>query len=200
MFVFSVRRAIGVLVIILVVALAGLTWWVEVEVVSPVTTIGAEQGQPRALVVVHPGLGGLQQAVTTAFTAALAENGWRVDQVTPSPDAPSDVGPYDLLVFGGPTYYWSPPRPLTKYVRRLGDLQEKPVAIIMTSAGAGERCLRLMRQLVERQQGSVRSALMLFVLRPNRDDPISMARPNREVAIEMAAESGREIALAWHPP
>jgi hypothetical protein len=77
----------------------------------------------------------------------------------------------------------------------------------MTGSGSGDRSLRLLRQIVEEQHGSVRAALMLFVLRPNREDPASMARPNRDVALEMAAEAaqmlraGRRLrCFFWQPP
>jgi hypothetical protein len=192
----SLRRVATWLVVVAVMLTVVVTWRAERERPAPVTTVGEPTRRPAALVVVHPGLSDFQDAVTTAFVRSLASRGWRIDRTTAHGDAPADLASYDLLVLGGPTYYWMPPRPLTRYVRRLGDLRQKPVVLLMTGAGSGDRSLRLLRQIVEEQHGSVRAALMLFVLRPNREDPASMARPNRDVALEMAAEAAQMLTVS----
>lgn len=186
-----------VVVVAVLAVLAGIVSWViwywyraSQEVVGETETLnpGGERG--TALVVYHPGRRGFLHSVIQAFAEGLVRNGWRVDITTASSQAPADVGSYDLLAFGGPTYIWAPARPIKRYVSRLGDLGGKPTAIIVTGFGMTGRSTSIMEKLVREANGHLVKSLSFFKSRPNdEEDP----RPNREVAMEMATRAGEEI-------
>lgn len=181
------------------VVVAGIMAWViwywyrvsqavpsEFEALNP----AGERG--TALIVYHPGRRGFCYAVIHAFAQGLLSSGWRVDITTASSQAPTDVGSYDLLVFGGPTYMWSPARPIKRYLSSLRDLRRKPTAIIVTGFGATGRAMSIMEKLVLEANGQLVKSLSLTTLRPNdEEDP----RPNEEVALEMARRAGQEVPL-----
>jgi hypothetical protein len=116
-----------------------------------------------------------------------------VEITTASLQAPNDLSGYDLLVLGGPTYFWRPARPITRYVRRLGDLAGKPAVTITTGFGATGRSKSILEGLVQEASGKLVNSLSFFKLRPNdEEDP----RPNREVAMEMATRAGAAISVS----
>jgi flavorubredoxin len=185
-----------VFVFLIVAALVAWVIWywyrISKEVVSQVEVLNPEGEGGRAVVVYHPGRRGFFKAVIHAFAEGLVSNGWRVEMVTASPEAPTDLSGYDLLVVGGPTYFWTPVRPIQAYVSRLGDLAGKPTVVFVTGFGSTDRSTSIMEELVREANGKLVKSLSFFKLRPNDEtDP----RPNREVAVEMATRAGREISL-----
>jgi flavorubredoxin len=181
------------------VVTAGILSWViwywrriNQEVPSRVETLNLEGERGTALIVYHPGRRGFCHAVIHAFAQGLVSSGWRVDITTASSQAPTVLGGYDFLAFGGPTYMWSPARPIKRYVSRLGDLEGKPTAIIVTGFGATGRAMSIMEKLVREDNGQLVKSLSLTTARPNdEEDP----RPNEEVALDMATRAGQEVPL-----
>jgi flavorubredoxin len=172
----------------------GIWYWhrISQEVPSEVGTLDPEGERGTALVVYHPGRRGFLQSVIDAFGQGLVSKGWRVEITTASSQAPTVLGGYDFLAFGGPTYMWSPARPIKRYVGRLGDLQGKPTVIIITGFGSTDRSSSIMENSVREANGRLVSSLSFFKLRPNdEEDP----RPNEEVALEMATRAGQEVPL-----
>ena len=109
------KRRLTVLVIVLVVlavAVALSYLWLNKEVVSQVEVRNPDGDAGTALVVYHPGKSDFQEKVTYAFAESLVSNGWRVEIATASSQAPTDLSGYDLLVLGGPTYWFTPSRPI----------------------------------------------------------------------------------------
>ena len=180
--------------------IAGIVAWVlwywqraSREVVSSVEVLNAEGDSGTALVVYHPGRRGFLHSVIQAFAGGLVSGGWRVEITTASCQAPTDLSGYDLLVLGGPTYFWTPARPITRYVRRLGDLEGKPTVTIVTGFGSTGRSKSILEKLVQEANGELVNSLTFFKLRPNdEEDP----RPNREVAMEMATRAGAAISVS----
>jgi len=180
--------------------IAGIVGWVmwywhraSKEVVSQVEVLnpGGERG--TALLVYHPGRRGFLHSLIQAFAGGLVSGGWRVEITTASQQAPTDVSGYDLLVLGGPTYFWTPVRPIRAYVRRLGGLEGKPTVTIVTGFGATGRSKSIMEKLVQEANGKLVNSLTFFKLRPNdEEDP----RPNREVAMEMGSRAGAAISVS----
>ena len=189
----------GVMVAVLGL-IAGIVAWViwywyraSREVVSQVEVLnpGGERG--TALLVYHPGRRGFLHSVIQAFAGGLVSGGWRVEITTASQQAPSDLSGYDLLVLGGPTYFWAPVRPIRAYVRRLGDLEGEPTVTIVTGFGSTGRSKSIMEKLVQEANGKLVNSLAFFKLRPNdEEDP----RLNREVAMEMATRAGAAISVS----
>jgi len=187
----------------LVLALAALAVWGarlmvgrNREVVSEVKVLNLEGKAGTALVVYHPGRSDFQSRVFAGFAEGLVSNGWRVEMTTPSPQTPTDLVGYDLLVLGGATYGFKPNQPIQTYVRRLGDLEDKPTVTIITALGMGERSMRIMEQLVRQANGNLVKALVLYKVRPNDDENFVDRKQNQELAVEMALQAAMEIAPA----
>ncbi len=187
------RWARGVLVLIVVLAAGGGIWTfvAESEAAGEVVVLNPEGESGTALVVYHPGLSGYVPEVVGAFADGLLEEGWRVERVPAGARAPTDLSRYELLVLGSPTYWWTPARPVSRYVERVGNLEGKPVAVVVTASGQVERSRALLEGQVRDAGGELVLSLPLTVWRPNVDgDP----RPNEEVARELAGRAGREVA------
>jgi hypothetical protein len=163
------------------------------EIVSEVKTLNSEGKAGTALVVYHPGKSDFQRKVFAGFAEGLVSNGWRVEMTTPSPQTPTDVTGYDLLVLGGATYGFKPNQPIQTYVRRLGNLGGKPTVTIITALGMGGRSTRIMEQLVRQANGHLVKALVLYKARPNDDKNSVDGKQNQELAIEMATQAALEI-------
>jgi flavorubredoxin len=179
-------------VVVLVVGAAAaatyLFYRIGQEVVSEMQVLNADSGQAAALVVYHRGQTDFQEIVTHAFAEGLAAAGWRVEMTTASPQAPTDLSAYDLLVLGSPTY--GPSQPISKHIKRLGDLGGKRTVILITGLGATDGAIANVRSLVEAANGSVIKAMPFWQSRPNNEqDP----RPNREVALHMATQAAKAI-------
>jgi hypothetical protein len=114
---------------------------------------------------------------------------------TPSPQTRTDLSGYDLLVLGGPTYGFTPNRPILRYLGRLGDLDGMRTVTIITALGMGERSTRIMEQRVRQANGTLVKALVLYKARPNDDDNYVDGKQNRELAVQMATRAAQEIDL-----
>ena len=100
--------------------------WVEFhEVVSEVKVLNPESDKGITLVIYQKGLRDFESKVAFAFANGLVATGWRVEITTVSPNTPTQISSYDLLVFIWPTYMFSPSFPIRKYLKRIGDLKEK---------------------------------------------------------------------------
>ncbi len=157
--------------VLLVVAAVLVLWylWLNKAVASDVAVRNAEGEMGTALVVYHPGKRGFGRKVREAFVEGLTSNGWRVEITTASTQAPADLSAYDLLVVSGPTYGFTPSRPILRYVARLRDLEGKPVVTIVTAMGAGERSDAILQQAVHEANGNLVKSLLLYTIRPNED-------------------------------
>lgn len=174
--------AVGILAIIVAV-----TAWLEVhEVESEVRVLNPTGALGTALVVYQKGLRDFQPKVASAFADGLVSNGWRVEITTVSLHAPTDISSYQLLVLAWPTYWFSPSRPIRRYLKRMGDLEGKRTVIICTAAGAPAGSCERMKRLVHAANGNVVKSLTLFTMRPNEEngDPV-----------EIAARGGKETPL-----
>ena len=186
------RRGSTVLIIVLVVlaAAGALSYlWLNKEMVSEVEVRNPEGDAGTALVVYHPGKSDFQEKVTYAFAEGLASNGWRVEITTASAQAPTDFSGYDLLVLGGPTYWFTPSRPIQRYLSRLGDLGGQPTVTIITAMGAGGRSISIMDQDVQEANGDLVKSLILYTIRPNED------LYGINDAVEIATQAAKEISL-----
>lgn len=166
------------------------------EVASEVTTLNPEGETGTALVVYHPGKSDFQRRVFAGFAEGLMSNGWRVEMTTPSPQTPTDLSGYDLLVLGGPTYGFTPNRPIQKYLSRLGDLGGMRTATLITALGMGERSTSKMERLVQQANGRLIKALVLYKARPNDDDNFVDGKQNQDLAVEMATQAAQQIDLS----
>jgi hypothetical protein len=164
------------------VLLSGLvSYWLNMEVVSPVETLNPDGQTGTALVLYHPGKSSFQRDVSYSFAGGLASNGWRVDVTTASSQAPMDLSGYDLLVLGAPTYDWLPAKRLPTYLSGLGSFAGTPTVIIISGAGYTDLSQRAMEMLVQEAGGEILKSLAVWSMRPNDDlygisDPLEAMR------------------------
>lgn len=183
------------LLVALGVIAVGLGWTetrIRREVASPLDVRNGA-ASARALVVFHPGLSDFPTAVTEGFAGGLVDAGWRVEVTTASMEAPLVVDAYDLLVVVAPTYWWTPARPVLRYVGHLADLQSKPAVAIVTGAGSTGRSQRILAAALRERGALVIRELSLWTMRPNKEDEYTR-RTNQAVGVRLAREAGREIA------
>jgi flavorubredoxin len=185
------RSTMGLItVLVILVAAVGLSYlWLNKEVVSEVEVRNPGGNAGTALVVYHPGKSDFHNRVTSGFVEGLVSNGWRVEITTASTQAPTDLSGYDLLVLGGPTYWFTPNRPIRRYLSRLGDLGGQRTITIITAMGAGERSTSIMEKQVREANGNLVNALILYTTRPNED------LYGINDAVEIATRAAKEIAL-----
>ena len=185
--------------VILIAAVVWLEYGRNRDVVTEVKALnlGGEAG--TALVVYHPGKSDFQHQVFSGFAEGLVSSGWRVEITTPSVQAPTDLSGYDLLVLGGPTYGFTPNRPIKRYLKRLGALRGQRTVTIITGLGAGERSSAIMQKLVREAGGELVDALLLYKARPNDEDNFVGRAQNQALAVEMATRAAKGIPLANEP-
>jgi len=153
---------------------------VQVDVSTELVTINPDGAEGTALVIYHPGKSNFQEDVTTAFVDGLVSAGWRCEVTTASREAPASVDGYDLLVLGAPTYQLRPATPITRFLRRAGDLEGTATALVITAAGSSSAAAEHLQTVVEDANGQVIRSLELWSLAPNGEmhgiaDPIEIA-------------------------
>jgi flavorubredoxin len=185
------------LVLLLVFVTAGAIWVYyrttstvtrDIEVLNP----GGRAG--TALLVFHPGMTDFQETVTRAFAGGLTAAGWRVELATANRSAPRDLARYDLLLVGGPTYFWTPAQPIRRYVSALGDLGGKRTVVLVTGVGATSRSQRVLEDLVRAAHGTIVASLALTTLRPNDETAMRAGEKNRASAVRIAREAASKVA------
>ncbi len=178
---------------VIVVAVAYLDYGRNKEVASEVEVLNPAGTTGTALVVYHPGKSDFQRRVFSGFMEGLVSNGWRVGSTTPSAQTPTDLSGFDLLVLGGPTYWFTPNRPVKRYLKRLGDLEGQPTVTIITALGVGERSASILQKQVREANGDLVKALLLYKMRPNDDDNFVDGEQNQALAVEMAMQAALEV-------
>ena len=176
-------------------ALAWLDYGRNQGVVSEIDVRNPGGSAGTALMVYHPGKSNFHRQVANGFAEGLISRDWRVEITTASGGAPSDLSAHDLLVLGGPTYFFTPNRPIRRYLSRLGDLKGKPTVTIITAMGAGQRSTAIMERRVREANGNLVRALLLYWMRPNDDDNHVDTRQNKALAVAMATEAAKQVAL-----
>ena len=180
------------LIVVLVVLNAALVLsylWLKMDVASEVEVRNPEGNAGTALVVYHPGKSDFHERVTSGFAEGLVSNGWRVEITSASAQAPTDLSGYDLLVLGGPTYWFTPNRPIRRYLNRLGDLGGQRTVTIITAMGLGGRSISIMEEDIQQANGDLVKSLILYTLRPNED------LYGINDAVEIATQAAKAIPL-----
>jgi len=124
------------------------------DVVTSIVVVNPE-GTKTALVVYQPGLTSAPKDSSYTFADGLSSSGWRVEITTASPEAPSNLSNYSLLVIAFPIYGGAPGTAAIRYVDRLGDLDQIRIVIIDVPARED-----VMKQKVEAKNGTVIESLV----------------------------------------
>jgi len=130
------------------------------EVVSEIDVINAD-GSKTALIVYQPGFSSFPRDVSYAFAEGLASSGWRVEITTASPQAPSDLSKYSLLVLGYPNYGSTPGTAIVSYVNRVENLDGINTVIISCAGGTSTASIDTLKQQVQAANGTFYDALAL---------------------------------------
>lgn len=186
-----------VLAALLSLVAAGVwVWWATSrEVVSPITHVSTSGAAGRALIVYHPGLSDFPDRVTEAFADGLSRAGWQVDRTTASRETSIDLHSYALLVLGSPVYANAPAAPLSHYLDRLGDLRDKPVALVFTAAGDAGPALQSAAEKVMARHGRIVGRFGYTTQRPN-ESPQGYTGSNTDRAVAMARDAGKALRSA----
>ena len=185
-----------IVVVVIAVTAARMYYGHNEEVVSEVKTLNPGADKGTAFVVYHPGKSAFQERVITGFAEGLVSNGWRVEITTASGQAPTDLSGYDLLVLGGSTYVFTPNRPIRNYLKRLGNLAGQRTVTIITAMGAGKRSASIMGDIVRAANGDLVNSLLLYKMRPNKDNNYVNSDQNQALAVEMAIQAAKEIPVS----
>ena len=120
-------------------------------------------GAKTALVIYHPGLTDYARNVTYTYAEALAEAGWRVEVTTTSPQAPTDIAKYQLLVLCWAIYDLGPAPTITSQIQHIGNLNEVNTTIIIMGGGLDPFNVKdQMNRIVEDANGNVIQTITSF--------------------------------------
>jgi len=122
------------------------------DVVSSIDVINTK-GDKKAIIVYQVGLSSGPRDASYAFGNGLASSGWRVEITTASPEAPSNLLDYKLLVIVFPVYGARPGEAALRYVDGLGNLDQIPTVII--NCRWSNAVENIMREKVVTQNGTV---------------------------------------------
>jgi len=170
-----------VAVVLLAVVGVGLLYKANRAVVSEIEILNAGAAGGTALVIYHPGLSSFQEKVNRAFADGLVSAGWRVELTTASSQTPTDLGSYDLLVLGSPTYAFGPAKPFRSYLEAVGDLGGKRTVIIVSGLGRTDGSVAIAEELVGKANASLVKSLPIWTAAPNEEmygisDPAEIMR------------------------
>jgi flavorubredoxin len=187
--------ALGSILLVLMIATVWIRHRINRETVRAMKTLNPGGNEGTALLVYQPGLSDFQEKISEAFAEGLTSGGWRVEMTTASVQSPDNLIPYQLLVIGSPIYASAVAPPVQRYLHRLGDLHEKRAVLLLTGAGDSQKAEVATENLVATAHGHIVKTLRFFTMKPNREDKAVQGRENRALALEMARQAGRELAL-----
>lgn len=152
--------------LIVLVAFLGVGAYLEYsvyrEVNLPIDTLNAG-GAKTALVIYHPGLTDFAKNITYTFADGLVSSGWRVDVATASPQAPTSLQNYSLLVLCWPIYDFNAAPTITSQVQRFGNLNGVNTVIVAVGGGLDPlNAQASMTKIVQDANGTVIQSLTMF--------------------------------------
>jgi hypothetical protein len=149
-----VLAIVFIILIVVFAAFAGLLMAgiIGGEVVSEVKIMNTD-GLKTALVVYQPGFSNFPKDVSYAFADGLVSSNWQVEITTASPQTPSELSKYSLLVLAYPVYGGTPGSAIVKYVDRVGNLNGINTIIIACAGGDSGESIIPLRQQVEEANG-----------------------------------------------
>ena len=158
------KQMLLISVIIVVLIVAGVSVFVLIKANSDVASeldVLNPNGSQTALILYHDGFSSFTKDAIYALGDGLVDNGWRVEITTASDQAPTDLSKYSFLVLGSPVYGGSPSASIKRHVERIGDLGGIESVLVVTSGGINAGAEVAMRQIVEDNNGVVKTVLSL---------------------------------------
>lgn len=165
------KKIVLTTLLITVAVLGSVGAYLEYSVYHEVTTntdILNPDGSKTALVIYHPGLTDYAKNVTYTYAEALAANGWRVEITTATPQAPTNISKYSLLVLNWAIYDFNPAPTITNQIHRIGNLNSINTTIIIMGGGIDPLNVKAsMTKIVEDANGNIIQTITS--LRSNRN-------------------------------
>jgi hypothetical protein len=147
---------------------AYLEYSVYREVTSEIEVLNAD-GAKTALVIYHPGLSDYAKNVTYTYSETLAANDWRVEITTASPQAPTEISKYSLLVLGWAIYDFNPAPTITNQLHRIGNLNGINTTVIILGGGLDPLNVKeAMTKTVQEANGNI---VQIFTAYRSQRDP-----------------------------
>jgi hypothetical protein len=123
-----------------------------------------------ALVIYHPGLTDFARNITYTYAEGLASKGWRVEIATASPQAPTNISKYSLLVLCWAIYDFNPAPTITAQIHRIGNLNGVNTTIIAIGGGLDPlNAPKAMNKIVQDANGTIIQQLTSFRSQHNQD-------------------------------
>jgi hypothetical protein len=108
--------------------------------------------------------------IAYAYADGLAPSGWRVEVTTVSPQAPTNLSGYSLMVLCWPIYDLNPGPSITNYVHRIGNLQGINSTVITVGGGIDPlNAAAAMNKSVQNANGTIIQSLTMFRSQRNLD-------------------------------
>lgn len=153
-------------ILIVLVVFVGIGAYLEYSVYREVltqTVVLNSGGTKTALVIYHPGITDFAHNATYSFADGLISSGWRVEIATASPQAPTSLSNYSLLVLGWPIYDFNPGPTITNQIHRMGNLNGTNTVIMVIAGGMDPLNAQAnMGKIVENANGTVLETLQAF--------------------------------------
>ncbi|RVQ69592.1 hypothetical protein EKN06_05360 [Croceicoccus ponticola] len=177
------------IVVLIVIAVAGVVFWVQTE--APFHREHISQGSgKRALILYHPSRDAhFSDDLTMALARGFAEADFPVDRWTMTSRTPSKPKGYAIVAVVSNTFFSAPDWPTLRYLKR-ARLEDQNVIAIMAGGGKTERAEQKLGFALERTGAHVLDLRPLWTTRPN--EPGSEGPANRQVAMKIARSMARE--------
>ncbi len=167
------KKIVLTVLLVTLAVLASLMGYLEYSVYREAATetdVLNTDGAKTALVFYHPGLSDFAKNITYTYAETLADNGWRVEVATASPQAPADITKYQLLVLSWAIYDFNPAPTITNQIHRIGNLNGINTVIITIGGGINPfNAENSMHKIVQDANGTVVQSLMSLRSQRNLD-------------------------------
>lgn len=164
---------------------------------ATVANFGERYSGKKAIIIYDPDpIYNLDEQVCESFAKGLADAGWRAKVYTV--EAAEIVNPkqnFDLYVFCANTYNFAPDKVISAYLEECEVLEGKRVAAITLGSGNTDESQRKFENNLTAKGAHIMGSRAFWLLRPN--DENRTEEPNVQVAIEMAYQYGKEMALQF---
>ena len=159
----KILLSIFLIILVVGVALVGyLEYSVYREVRAPLETLNT-QGSKTALVIYHPGLTSFAHDIAYNFSLGLASSGWRVEIASASPQAPTNMSKYSLIVLSWPIYDFNPGPTITSQIHRIGNLHDINTVIVAVGGGVNPfNAIGNMEKIVQNANGTIIQSITAF--------------------------------------
>ncbi len=157
--------------------------WLNMDSILPLNTIENTEVQGKVLVVAHYDPWNYHTAVLEQYIEGLINEGWHVDIVSAGVNYSWELEGYDVLVLSGPEIFGTACRPLTRYLREVGDLEGMQVVTLTTGFWFTQHVSDMLTHAVVNSNGVLLQELIIFQSQP------------MNVALENAHNFGESLKL-----